>query len=335
MHHSPEGRFYQRGGSYRPKCRNHPIPRFRCRVCREGFSYQSFRADFGDHRPHDNGRLFDLLVSGVGFRQAGRVLRMDVRAVQQKFRKQSRHLRRLTRNFTKSLPPDRTFVFDEMETFEHRSICPLTVPIVVERDSKFVVAATAGSIRRRARRGSRRERWLARHERLHGRRKDRSRRTVKWLLRRLRRLLGSARAVLLCDEKSSYRTLCGQVFGDRVQLRTSSSRLRRDTHNPLFAINLTDAMLRDNCGRLRRHTWLVSKLARWLRRQLDLFAAYRNWHRPRTNRDPEHYSPGVALGLIDRSLAIAELHSWRQDWSDRSIHPASVDGASTVTQKVA
>jgi hypothetical protein len=39
--------------------------------------------------------------------------------------------------------------------------------------------------------------------------------------------------------------------------------------------------------------------------------------------------------VIVRSLAIAEPQSWRQDWSDRSIHPASVDGASTVTQKVA
>jgi transposase-like protein len=101
MHHNPVARFYQCKGSYQPKCRTYPIPRFRCRVCRKGFSYQSFRADFRDHRPDDNGRVFELLVSGVGFRQAGRLVHMDARAVQQKFRKQSRHLRRLTRNFTR------------------------------------------------------------------------------------------------------------------------------------------------------------------------------------------------------------------------------------------
>jgi hypothetical protein len=259
---------------------------------------------------------------------------MDARAVQQKFRKQSRHLRRLTRNFTR-LAPGQTYVLDEMETFEQRAISPVTIPVLVERDSKFVVAATAGSIRRGARRGSRRRRWLEQHESVHGRRKDRTRRVVKWLLRRWRRLLGDGQAVLLCDEKGVYRRLCDQLFGERVQLRACSSRLRRDVYNPLFAINLTDAMLRDNCGRLRRQSWLVSKRVRYLRRQLDLFIAYRNWHRPRTNRDPAHHTPGVELGLIGRSLSICELHSWRQDWQRRSIHPASRDGAATVAQKVA
>ena len=334
MHGNPVAGFYLRKGSYQPKCRSYPIPRFRCRVCREGFSYQSFRADFGDHRPQDNGRVFELLVSGVGFRQVGRLLSMDARAVQQKFRKQSRHLRRLNRNFTR-LSPGHTFVLDEMESFEQRAISPVTIPVLVERDSKFVVAATAGSIRRSTRKGSSRRRWLERHERVHGRRKDYTRRVARWLLRQWRRLLGGGHAVLLCDEKGVYRRLCRQLLGDRVQLRTYSSRLRRDTYNPLFAINLTDAMLRDNCGRLRRRSWLVSKLVRYLRRHLDLFAAYRNWHRPRTNRDARHFTPGVALGLVGRSLTIAELYSWRQDWQHLSIHPACVAGTLTVAEKAA
>jgi hypothetical protein len=334
LHLEPRARWFRRRGWYQPKCRSYPIPRFKCLVCRQGFSYQSFRSDFRDHRPYDNGRLFELLCSGVGLRQAGRLLRMDIRAVQQKFRKQSRHLRRLNRNLA-ALPAERTLVLDESETYEHSSIFPVTVPVLVDRDSKFVVAATAGSIRRVARKGSRRQRWLERTERQHGRRRDCSRRVVYWLLRRLRTLLGGKRATLLTDQKQLYQVLHRQLLAGQVELRTSSSRLPRTCFNPLFAINLTEAMLRDNCGRLRRRSWLISKQWRYLCRQLDLFVAYRNWHRRRHNGDAEHVTPGVVLGLIGRRLEIAELQSWRQDWQQRSIHPASVDARATVAQRVA
>jgi hypothetical protein len=111
--------------------------------------------------------------------------------------------------------------------------------------------------------------------------------------------------------------------------------LPRDTKNPLFAINHTDAMLRDNCGRLRRRSWLVSKKARYLRLQLELFTAYRNWHRKRTNDDEKGLTPGVVMKLLPRRLEWREMLAWRQDWQQRSIHPASVTGRETVLEAAA
>lgn len=329
MHMTPEPGFWTRRGSYQVKCREKPIPRFRCRSCRRSFSFQTFRADYRDHRPHDNAPLFLLLVSGVGLRQAGRLLRMNPSAVQRKFRKLGRTLRRLNRNLLRGLPGHRTLLLDELETFENSAICPVTVPVAVDRDSKLVLAAAAGPIRRAAAKGSKRRRWLDRYEARHGKRRDRSRQCVHVVLRRCRRLLGGQPATLLTDEKALYGSLRRRLFGAEVAHQTVSSRLPRTAWNPLFPINHTEAMLRDNCGRLRRRSWLVTKDVRYLRRQLDLFAAYRNWHRPRTNGEPLQQAPGVLLRLIPRNLEAAELLAWRQDWRLRSIHPTSTDGHTT------
>src|SRR4029077_2794314 len=119
---------------------------------------------------------------------------------------------------------------------------------------------------------------------------------------RLRRRLHGEQAVLTSDQKPVYASLCRSLLRRQVEHVTVSSELPRTTYNPLFKINLTDAMLRDNNGRLRRRSWLVSKPAACLRDQLSLFTAYRNWHRLRTNRERDERTPGMHLGLVHRRL---------------------------------
>ncbi|MBX3464310.1 MAG: hypothetical protein KF830_14155 [Planctomycetes bacterium] len=326
----PPKRFFRRAGSYQPQCRAEPIPRFVCKVCERGFSRQTFRLDYRDKRPHANVPLFQLLTSGVGLRQSARLVRLDVHAVQKKFRKLGRHMRMLNRNLLTALPAQRTLMLDELETFEHRSITPLTVPVLIDRDSKFVIATDVAPIRRVAKAGSWRRRWLESYEARTGRRRDRGNECVRRVLGRMQQLLEGRQATLLTDEKASYARQCRRRFGEQVVHRTVPSTLPRTVYNPLFAINLTDAMLRDNNGRLRRRSWLVSKRGPRLGLQLELFAAYRNWHRRRHNDDPADTTPGVVLQLCRRSLTIAELVAWRQDWRRSSIHPASVTGHESV-----
>ena len=334
MHGNPLPRFYVRRGSFRARCRPEPVPRFQCRSCKRNFSRQTFRLDYRDHRPDCNVQLFQLLISGCGLRQCGRMVQLSVRSVQTKFRKAARAMRQLNRNLLRSLPDTghRTFLLDEIETFEHSSILRLTVPVLIERKSLAVLAVGVGPIRRVPRRGSRRQRWLSRHELNHGRRSDRSRACVRRVLGRLRRLWGQRRGLLQTDQKALYGALLRRMWPETPAMahETTPSRLPRTVCNPLFPINLTDTMLRDNNGRLRRRSWLVSKKAKHLRDQLELYVAYRNWHRQRTNDDPRDVTPGVVLGLATRRFGFGELLAWRQDWRERSIHPTSADGQHAV-----
>ena len=331
MHLQPLGAFYVRRGSYQPRCREVPVPRFRCRTCHRGFSRQTFRFDYRDKRPDCNEQVLKMLVSASGLRQIGRVTRLSVHGVQHKFRKIARCMRNMNRNLLRRLPAKRhTFLLDEFESFEHSSILRVTVPTLIERDSFAILAVSVAPIRRVARLGSSKRHWLVRHERDHGKRSDRSRASVRKVLGRMQRLLRDQPADMITDEKALYGALIRRMFYGQVHQQTVSSHQPRTTYNPLFRINLTEEMMRDSVGRMRRRSWLVSKSRQQLRAHLEVYAAWRNWHRRRTNQDPDHRTPGVVIGLAERSFSYGELLAWRQDWRDRSIYPTCTNGDRSI-----
>ena len=329
-HRDPVGQWFLRQGSYQPKCRRSPIPRFRCRHCRRGFSRQTFRYDYRDHAPGCNVPLLRLLTSGVGLRQSARVLAIDIHAVQRKLTKLSAACAALHDNLSPRLAAGRTFLLDEEETFEQASIWPVTMPVLMEKATWFVVATDAAPIRRLAAVGSARRRLQEESEQRHGRRQDGSRASVLRTLRALAQRLDGSALVLRTDQKSSYATLVREVFGSAAQHATTSGKARRDKHNPLFAINTTMAMTRDNNGRLRRRSWLVSKRCSCLQQQMCLFLVYRNYVRCRFNRDGRNDTPARMLGLLPRALQLREVLAWRQDWGRNSIHPMSSTAHRTV-----
>lgn len=119
------------------------------------------------------------------------------------------------------------------------------------------------------------------------------------------------------DEKLTYPGLIHQSFGDKkIHHSKTSSLEERDTHNPLFPINQTEAIARDLMGRLRRNSWLVSKRRRYLDLTFQLFMAWKNYVRPRFNRDKQ--SPAQIAGFVPRRLRLGEVLGWRQDWGKRS-----------------
>ena len=305
------------------------MPRYRCRSCRKTFSRQTFRHDYRDRKPASNRRLFALLTSGVGQRQSGRLLGLGLRSVQQKMRKIGVTCAHLHANLCTRLPSGLTFVMDEEETYECASIRPLTMPVLIEKESWFVVATSVGPIRRLAPGGTARRRRQEHDEKQNGKRKDESARCVREVLEALKpRIEGEFG--LRTDQKASYGRIARDVFGERVRHETTAGTRIRTTDNPLFPINATLAMTRDNCGRLRRRSWLVTKRAPWLTCQMSLFTVYRNYVRRRFNRDRRNETPARHLKLLPRQLSGDEVLRWRQDWGARSPHPTSVAGDRAV-----
>ena len=316
-------KFYVREGYYQPKCRPRPVPRFRCKFCRLGFSRQTFRLDYCDNKPHLNAPLFELLASGLGLRQAGRLLNLSRRCVELKARKISRNLGLLDHNLLDQLPVGVSFQMDEMETFEsNRRVCPLTLPVMIEQESMLVVAADSAPIRPSGRMTEKRRQAIADLQQRVGKRRNGSIACLRRVLRRTERFCRRLPSVVLdTDEKLVYRPLAARVFQRKLIHRRFSSKLPRDTSNPLFPINLTNAMARDLNGRLRRRSWLASKRGCYLDLQLNVFMAYRNFVRPRYNGEFE--TPAQLLRLVSRQMSPQELLSWRQDWGWFSVHPLS------------
>ena len=330
-HRFPTPNFYHRRGFYRARCRPHPIARFRCRTCRRGFSRQTFRADYRDHKPHLNAQLFKYLASGVGLRQSARNLGLSLRCTELKFRKIARHLRRLNLNLRGPLPPEAKLQFDELETYEgRRNTRPLSVPLLIERDRRFVIWGESAPIRPRGRMSKARREAVTKEEAKYGKRRDFSRSSVSRTLLRGADLVDAGQTVeLFTDEKSTYPRAAQRAFGGSLLAHhRTNSKLARMTWNPLFPINHTEAVLRDLIGRTRRESWLVSKKRRYFDLGLQLWMAYRNYVRKRFNYDSE--SAGQMLGFVPRRMTATELLSWRQDWGRHSIHPLARDGIRIV-----
>ncbi len=320
-----ESVFFVRRGSYWPKCRAHPVPRFRCRTCSRGFSRQTFRMDYCDKKPQLNTFAFQLLSSGIGFRQTSRLINLSRRCLELKFRKIARHLGHLNSNLRGPLrAPTTTLQLDEIETYEtQRNTRPLTLPVLIERESRFMIAAAAAPIRPRGKMTAARRRAIAEDEARFGPRKDESRSALRRVFEAGAKLSGLLdRIRLQTDEKSSYPGLASAAFGaDRLFHETTNSKVARATWNPLFPINHTEAILRDLMGRLRRQSWLVSKQRQYLDLHLQVHMANRNYVCRRFNFDDQ--SPAQRLGFVSRRIRPTELLSWRQDWGKRSGHPLS------------
>ena len=334
QHLRPTPSFFRRRGFYYPASRQEGVPRFLCKTCKKTFSRQTFRHDNRDRRPDTNAMCFMLLASGVGLRQTARVIEINPRSVQGKKRKMARTFGWLHDNLCPRLPIGRTYLLDEEETYETAAIRPLTMPVLIEKEAWFVVATAVGSIRRLAKAGSRRRELQEAEERDVGARPDQSSECVRQVLTRLAEKAPDGPILLHTDQKASYPPIARQVLGDRLVHETTASTLVRDTHNPLFAVNTTLAMTRDNCGRLRRRSWLVTKKAACLQNHLLIFLVYRNYVRKRFNRDKRTDTPAKVLGLLPRNLQREEVLAWRQDWGDLSIHPMSLDARRTVRDVV-
>lgn len=319
-HTDPTPGFFVRKGFYRAACRAYPVQRYRCRNCHRTWSMQTFRADYRDHKPHLNAPLFTLLISGVGLRQSSRNLALSRNCTHRKFQKIACEAQAAHQHLLGQFRTDSWFQMDEFGAFEHdRHSGPLSVPVAIEAGSSFVVAAEAAPIRPSGRKSREQKARIARHEQLYGRRRDESRAATRRVLQAVAKHTASLSKVRLrTDLKAMYVPVAKSVFGlGRLAHERISGKLPRTTWNPLFVINLLDAMVRDNNGRLRRRSWLHSKLRKYLDLQLALFIAYRNYVRLRTNEDDQ--TPAQRAGFVDRRFTVQALLTWSQRFGERSV----------------
>jgi hypothetical protein len=311
---------FQRDGSFLRRCDGRRVPRFRCGRCARRFSLQSFRLDWRQRKPHVNVALFGCLISKVTHRQAARVLRIDRKTVHRRLRLWGPALRRF--HAAQLVRARRRgglsgfFSFDELETFENdRRLQPLTVPVLIHRKTRFLVHLEVAPLPARGGLSPRDRERKERRAAAFGRRVSGSAAAVERCLLALKDVHAPLAPVeLITDRKRSYPPLVRRMFPHRAAFVRESSGAVRNTLNPLFAINHTLAMLRDQVSRLVRRNWGASKRADQLVHHLWIFAAWRNYVRPTFNHTPSQ-SAASALGLFPGRLKPADLLRWK--WPER------------------
>jgi hypothetical protein len=299
---------YRRRGQFQRRCDRRIVQRFVCLSCARGFSEQTFHLDYRLKRPQLLARFFLDRVSKVTHRQSARNHACSRSTEERHFRRlcghcDAFHRLRLAEVASRGgLGED--FLLDELETYEHhRTQKPLTVPILIEGKSGFVIDARVGALAPRGKKTRRPEGEV--------KRRSESRKVVKAAFERLRDVCPKSRMIRVrTDHKRSYAKLLRELFGQRCLHQRTISTRRRDGGNPLCPINHTLARLRDNVSRLVRETWAAAKLGRWLEGQLAIWICYRNYVRGKTNREVR-ITPAVALGVQAQRWQVRELLEWR------------------------
>ena len=307
---------YRRRGSYRRKCDGRQVPRFLCLVCQRGFSSQTFRGNYRYRLPTLHHQLMGHLVSKVTRRQSARLLKVNRKTVERRFKRFSKvahdfHFAQL--NHKKKRGGIRgCFQLDELETFEHnRRIKPVTLAVTMERHSYFVLGADAGSMASRGRLNLRHRKRKIEILQVEGKRRSQSRAVVRKSFDRMSQFLSKDATVFLqSDQKTTYPTELHRAFPSRVlRHEVTSGKARRCYSNPLFPINHTLAMMRDGISCLVRRSWAAPKKKAGLTRHCWIWIAWRNYVRGVTNRT--RTTPAQALGVSVIAFEIKDLYHWR------------------------
>ena len=308
---------FQKKGSYRRFCDQRVIQRFQCLTCARGFSTQSFRLDYRLKRPELLLAFFHDRIAKVTHRQSVRMHACSPRTEERQFLRIAGHCAafheaRLAEARAARGGLGQVFLLDELETYEHhRKLKPVTVPVLIEKASGFVVDVRVGKLGPRGKRTPAEQEKLLEHKAAEGARRSESAKVVRQSFQRLKEFAPKDRPIVLrTDLKTSYASIQKQLFRGRCLHERTSSKKKRDTKNPLWPINHTLARLRDGVSRLVRETWASSKKRERLARHLAIWVCYRNYVRGRTNWERET-TPAMHLGVAERQWNARQFLEWR------------------------
>src|SRR6185436_20562274 len=309
-----EGRARMRPrSSFRRKCDGRTVSRFACDRCKKSCSTQTFRLDYRLRRTDLWTGVFMSLCSKVTLRQSARYHRCNRKTIAARLKLFGEHCKKLHLGVLEHARSrggiQGSFQLDELETYEtDRRLFPLTVPVLIERRSYFVLwSETAPLPARGGLRPADKTRKEAIEKATGVKRRSGSRAAVARAFELLERVVPPEGPVhVQSDAKHSYASELKKRFGERVVHGRYSSKAPRVYGSALFPINHTLAMMRDCISRLVRRTWAASKQAVWHERHQWIWIVWRNYVRGITNKAPET-TPAMALRIAPRPLGVAEL----------------------------
>ncbi len=262
-------------GRYRRADDAQSIQRYRCNQCTKCFSSATFTATYRQKKRRLN-RLIEMdIASSTAQRRIAKNHRCDRKTVARKIKFLANEARLRTAKRLNKAEPFDLLQWDELITFEHSRLKPLSVAVMVCKRSREIVAygvaqiPASGTIARRAR-----EKY--------GHRPDKSGSMRRQTLRAIAPHI-AADAVIETDEHKRYKREIQRVMPTVTHKQhpsirgslTGQGELKRTGYDPLFCINHTLGMFRDNIKRLTRRTWCTTKLSSSLD---DVIAIYVSFH---------------------------------------------------------
>jgi transposase-like protein/IS1 family transposase len=267
-------KIYKRGFFIRQSDKK-KIQKYSCEICSKHFSEQTLSFDYRLRKRYINQRTFKLLCKGMSQRATALILGVKQKAIAIRLKRFAMVARK---HITKTREQEdfNEVFFDEMETFEHTKCKPVTIPLAVNPANRKILALGVGSIPAKGH-------LVEIAMKKYGPRKCQRKEKLAEMLSNIA-LAGNKKIKFTTDESPFYPKLIKEIFPDATHQRFKGRRgcvvgqgeLKAGGHDPLFALNHTCAMLRDNIKRLARRTWCTTKKTYMLENILYVYAMFHN-----------------------------------------------------------
>lgn len=252
------------------------IQRFYCSKCGLSFSSQTTSFDYRLRKRRINQVVFRLLAKGLSQRGSAQVLGVDPKTIARRVIRFGSCAKKYVRQLQREQNKVTEVVFDEMESFEHTKLKPLTIPMVVENKTRRILAIEVGKIAAKGHLAQ-----IARKK--YGTRRCQRAEAINRMFTSLRQSLSSD-IIIRSDESHHYPKPIKRHFPEALHLRYKGRKpaiigqgeLKKGGYDPLFCFNQTAAMLRDNIKRLARRTWCTTKQIERLKDLLHIYILYHN-----------------------------------------------------------
>jgi transposase-like protein len=265
-------------GFFSRKTGPHPrVPRFYCRRCRRYFNANTGDVAAGLRKPEINWLVYRLLVMGNSQRAIARLLEVKPATIARRVVRFGHFAGRFHDEVVaKNANTVKVAVFDEMETFEHTKYKPVSIAIAVQEGSRFVLGVRAVKMPAKGR-------LAAGARKRYGYRPDLRPKGLAHVLGNVARVL-TANGTVKSDLCPRYpRAVAKHVpsaqhepFKGRRGCVVGQGELKAGGFDPLFSLNHSCAMYRDNVKRLTRRTWCTTKRIDRLQCLLNLYACAHN-----------------------------------------------------------
>lgn len=253
------------------------IQRLRCRACGARFSTATHTVTYRQKKRRINAPLAKLLSSNVSMRRSSWILGVNRKTVERKLAFLGQKYRRLNRRYCERRRGTiKELQLDDLITKENSKLKPLAVTLLVESDSRRILALEVARIPAFGHLAK-----LAVQK--YGKRADEHPAALERVFSELAPLM-HPRARIKSDEHKRYGAVIKKYLPHAEHLTYRSERarvagqgeLKKGGFDPIFTVNHSCAMLRANVSRLIRKTWNTTKRVDRLKDHLEIFAWFYN-----------------------------------------------------------
>ena len=295
---------FKRKGFYTRLSTPHRIQRFTCLVCKRHFSSQTFSTSYWQKRPDLIEPIVMMVVGCMANRQIARALKVSPTTVAHHITRLGRHCLLVQAGELVRIADLQEIVIDGFETFESSQYFPFHHNVAVDVASGYFLYHTDSPLRRKGRMTTRQKKRRTALEHELGKAHPRA---VEIGVRELLEAVTGKHRIMTIrsDDHRAYPHALASLDA-RFNHKITSSRQRRDEHNPLWEVNVLDLMIRHSTAAHKRETIAWAKRRQASIEKLAIFQVWRNYIKRRREKGPRVTS-AMLLGLARRPWQLADL----------------------------